>query len=598
VTLAVDGTARIWDANTGDPISPSLPYSVSKYRPETTEIIGTRPGEEACVAFSPDGDQIAIGGWDGIVRIWDLTNRELISGPFKAGVLRRIELPAFGLSPLIKVYGRKATDITPEGLNVFVDERYWSMATGMPREPLNFVKVTALGKKASPLSFSFLKQKEKLLAVSIDGLYELKSIGAAARVWDATNKQPITRPLQHQQEISSGAFSSDGKWVATAGKDKTVRVWQVNTSHPLTPFLRSSEQVHKIWFSTGNTRLYALCNDGTAWIWNLSPDKRELERLIDLTQYLSANKMDHTGTFVDLEVESFRDDWFEIKKRFPEDFKSVEQNIIAWHRHRASSCENKNNWPGAILHLNWLIHKFPEEWPLYLRRGRAHEELIEPARAIADYTHAIDLGADDWLVWFGRSQVYLQIYRWEKATDDYLKAIEYGAPYEVALGDAVLLSAIIDQKDTINNLADKISDDQLGGYTTQALVKAWALRAKMTEDIDNAISKASIWFEQNAVELAPLYFREGRFEEALKIHKTYFDQHPRTEAPWHRIFMAMSQYQLGAVGEAHENLRRVKRWIRLKAKQEPPQKYFKFGWRQILPVKIILKEAEGMMAIN
>jgi WD40 repeat protein len=38
---------------------------------------------------------------------------------------------------------------------------------------------------------------------------------------------PVTRPLEHQGDVVSAAFSPDGTRVVTASHDKTARVWDV-----------------------------------------------------------------------------------------------------------------------------------------------------------------------------------------------------------------------------------------------------------------------------------------------------------------------------------------------------------------------------------
>ena len=50
------GAGQVWDASTGDPISPPLPHG----------------GDVTRVAFSPDGHRLVTGGLDGKARVWKL----------------------------------------------------------------------------------------------------------------------------------------------------------------------------------------------------------------------------------------------------------------------------------------------------------------------------------------------------------------------------------------------------------------------------------------------------------------------------------------------------------------------------------------------
>ncbi len=59
-TAGEDGTARVWDAATGEPVSPPLRHKKLVER----------------VAFSPDGRLLATAGGDGVARVWDAADRQ------------------------------------------------------------------------------------------------------------------------------------------------------------------------------------------------------------------------------------------------------------------------------------------------------------------------------------------------------------------------------------------------------------------------------------------------------------------------------------------------------------------------------------------
>jgi WD40 repeat protein len=62
LTGSVDGTARLWDAATGQQL----------------RIVQSQNSTVFSVAFSPDGKQVLIGSGDGIARLWHPDSRELI----------------------------------------------------------------------------------------------------------------------------------------------------------------------------------------------------------------------------------------------------------------------------------------------------------------------------------------------------------------------------------------------------------------------------------------------------------------------------------------------------------------------------------------
>jgi WD40 repeat protein len=60
-------------------------------------------------------------------------------------------------------------------------------------------------------------------------------------VWDTATGEPLTPPLEHQDLVSSAAFSPDGTRVVTASK--TARVWDVRPdTGALADWIRTAER--------------------------------------------------------------------------------------------------------------------------------------------------------------------------------------------------------------------------------------------------------------------------------------------------------------------------------------------------------------------
>ncbi len=93
------------------------------------------------------------------------------------------------------------------------------------------------------------------------------SYDKTARVWRADTGAPITPPLQHQGPVFSVAFSPDGTAVVTGSYDKTARVWRADTGTPITPPLQHQAAVYSVAFSPDSKAVVTGSYDRTARVW-------------------------------------------------------------------------------------------------------------------------------------------------------------------------------------------------------------------------------------------------------------------------------------------------------------------------------------------
>ena len=104
-----DGTVRLWDPATGQPVGKTLQTSVGPF------------GGHGAVAFSPDGKLLAISSGDGTVRLWDPATGRPDDAPHQTGA----------------IYGVRAVAFSPNGKLLASGEgdgtvREWNPATRRP----------------------------------------------------------------------------------------------------------------------------------------------------------------------------------------------------------------------------------------------------------------------------------------------------------------------------------------------------------------------------------------------------------------------------------------------------------------------------------
>jgi len=222
-TGASDNTARVWDAQTGQPLTSPLAHS----------------NWVTAVAFNPDGDWLATGCKDGSVRFWNVTN-----GQPRDIALRHLDWVNFiAFSPDGNRLLTGADDRTA---------RIWDVAAGLPvSQPLPHEGMVKHG------------------AFSFDGRRILTASGGrSARLWDAKTGMPLSPPLRHEGIVASAGFSPDGTRLVTASFDRTARLWDGFTGQPQAKPLRHENAVRSARFSPEGERVVTASEDGTARVWD------------------------------------------------------------------------------------------------------------------------------------------------------------------------------------------------------------------------------------------------------------------------------------------------------------------------------------------
>ena len=309
VTASEDGTARLWNALTGEPlgdpmrheaevlwaqfsgdgqriVTASVDGSARIWRADTSQLAAPplRHGDIVHFAsFSPDGQKVVTASRDNTVRIWNAQTGQPI-----------------GL-PLIHPKPVYSACFSPDGSRILTaDEsdhaRLWDERTGTAIAAADHYgySFTPSSPQFSPsgeqvVTFrrrqAFLRNSQSEMVVfarlqhdsfltsatySPDGQrIATVSNDSTARIWDTGTGEARVSPLRHDSDVTTAQFSSDGQQIVTGSDDKSARLWDVRTGQALTEPMRQEHAVLLAKIGAGGQRVLTFSETDTAWLWDV-----------------------------------------------------------------------------------------------------------------------------------------------------------------------------------------------------------------------------------------------------------------------------------------------------------------------------------------
>ncbi len=211
--------------------------------------LGSHDHSVTAVAFSPLGDLLVSGAFDGKVKLWN-PHTHLSAGEFD------LQDPV------------RAAAFSPDGrwVAALCTHRGCCLWEIQSRKEVACFPV-ASGDFGGAVAFS---PRADRLAVSAGH--------GDIQLWDLHTRTLVGTASGHRFEVKQLTFSGDGKTLYSAADDRTIRIWDVTARRELAALAGHDRWVSSLALAPDESTLASGSADGTIRIWDLK-ERREIRRL-------------------------------------------------------------------------------------------------------------------------------------------------------------------------------------------------------------------------------------------------------------------------------------------------------------------------------
>lgn len=203
--------------------------------------------KEFVLSWLPDSKRIATGNEDGEVCLWDAA-----TGKRGASFVAHSDEAILALmcSPNGQWLATRARTL-----------KIWEIATG------RLVKTLPSD------------GKDILLEFSPDGNWLITPDRTGFKVWSAGSWQEAVTLKGHANVITAFAFSRDGRYLATAGRDRNMKLWESGTWRFLGDLRGHDSLIWKLAFLANGKQLLSAGLDGVIKLWDVSTELQQFSLL-------------------------------------------------------------------------------------------------------------------------------------------------------------------------------------------------------------------------------------------------------------------------------------------------------------------------------
>jgi WD40 repeat protein len=218
------------------------------------------------MAFSPNGQLLATGCNDHLVRLWDVsTDREL-----RRFIGHSLEITSVAFSRDAQRLITASKDGTVRIWDLFTGRSLKTITIGV-KFSLEMATLSPDGTKAAaqtliePNAHIFdiergaeirtLRNTDRSVAFSSTGELIATFAGSIVRVWRLSNADPIVELKGHSKRVSTITFLANDTEILTSSVDRTIRVWDVESGESKSQFGGLTRSPKQIVVASSNDRI-------------------------------------------------------------------------------------------------------------------------------------------------------------------------------------------------------------------------------------------------------------------------------------------------------------------------------------------------------